>query len=219
MSQSAIWLLLFAVVAAVLFVSAMYKRSFTVREMTMIGIMAALSYVAYSFFRIRLPSGSSFHLGNTFTALTALLLDGVSGGLAGAIGLALADILAGDAGYAVTTFILKFIIGVVCGAVAHKGFGLANCSPAQRRGVYLAKVTASAASGLMVNVITDPLIGYFRNVYIFGQDYTLAQAVSKIAGGVTFVNSVLSTVCVVVLYLALQPALQRAGFLKKPQHH
>ncbi len=214
MSESAIWLLFFVVAAAILLGSALYKRHFTVREMAMIGIMAALSYVAYSFFRIRLPSGSSFHLGNTFTALTALLLDGVSGGLAGAIGLALADILAGDAGYAVTTFILKFIIGVVCGVTAHKLLHLRQCSPADGRGRYIAKVTAAAASGLMVNVITDPIIGYFRNVYIFGQDYTLAQAVSKIAGGVTLVNSLLSTVCVVVLYLALAPALEKSGLLK-----
>ena len=74
--------------------------------------MAALSFVAYLFFRVPFYGGSSFHLGNTFTALAALLLDGVSGGLSGAIGLALADVLAGDPGYAVTTFVLKFIIGV-----------------------------------------------------------------------------------------------------------
>lgn len=218
MSQAAVWLLLFVVVAAVLLFSALYKRRFTVREMTMIGIMAALSYVAYSFFRIKLPSGSSFHLGNTFTALTALLLDGVSGGLAGAIGLAMADILAGDAGYAVTTFILKFIIGLVCGFTAHKLLHLRSASPAQGRGRYIVRVTGAAASGLMVNVLTDPLVGYFRNRYIFGQDYTIAQAVSKIAGGVTFVNSVLSTVCVVVLYLALAPALEKAGLLGQGTH-
>ena len=82
--------------------------------------MAALSLVAYLFFRIPFYGGSSFHLGNTFTALAALLLDGVSGGLAGAIGLALADILAGDPGYAITTFVRKVIIAITCGAVAHK---------------------------------------------------------------------------------------------------
>lgn len=216
MSQAAIWLLFFVVAAAVLLLGTLHKRRFTVREMTMIGIMAALSYVAYSFFRIKLPSGSSFHLGNTFTALTALLLDGVCGGLAGAIGLAMADILAGDVGYAVTTFILKFIIGVVCGFTAHRLLHLRQADPAQGKGRYIARVTAAAASGLMVNVITDPLVGFFRNRYIFGQDYSLAQAVSKIAGGVTFVNSVLSTVCVVALYLALAPALRKAGLLREP---
>lgn len=98
MSTTAMWLLLAVVVILILFFSVLYKRRFTVHELALTGVMAALSLVAYLFFRIPFYGGSSFHLGNTFTALTALLLDGVSGGLAGAIGLALADILAGDPG-------------------------------------------------------------------------------------------------------------------------
>jgi len=178
-----------------------------------IGIMAALSFVAYEFFRVpMLNTGSSFHLGNTFTALTALLLDGVSGGLAGAIGLALADVAAGDPGYAVTTFILKFIIGVVCGAFAHRVFKLQERKAAD--GVrYYAAVTASAFSGLFVNVFTDPFLGYFRNRYLFGQEADLAASVAKIASGVTLVNSLLSTVCAVALYLALVPVLRKAKLL------
>ena len=62
-----------------------------------------------------------------------------------------------------------------------------------------------------------PFLGYFRNVYIFGQEYTIAKALTKITGGVTFVNSVASTVCVVILYLALRPALERANLLPKAQ--
>ena len=80
---------------------------------------------------------------------------------------------------------------------------------------YLVKVIVAAGSGLFLNVLTDPFLGYFRNVFIFGQEYTVAQALSKIAGGVTFVNSVASTVCVVILYLALRPALERAKLLTK----
>ena len=124
MSTTAMWLLLAVVIVVILFGSVLYKRTFTTKELALTGVMAALSLVAYLFFRVPFYGGSSFHLGNTFTALTALLLDGVSGGLAGAIGLALADILAGDPGYAVTTFVLKFIIGITCGAVAHKVFKL-----------------------------------------------------------------------------------------------
>ena len=118
MSTAVMWLLLFVVVALGILIAALSKTKFTTKKIATIGIMAALSFVAYEFFRIPnvLGTGSSFHLGNTFTALTALMLDGVSGGLAGAIGLALADIMAGDPGYAITTFILKFIIGIVCGA-------------------------------------------------------------------------------------------------------
>ena len=215
MSTATMWLLLFVVAALALLIAALTKTKFTVQKISIIGIMAALSFVAYEFFRIPnvFGTGSSFHLGNTFTALTAMLLDGVSGGLAGAIGLSLADILAGDPGYAITTFVLKFIIGITCGAVAHKAFKLRELD--KHSSGYLVKVIVAAASGLLLNVFTDPFLGYFRNVYIFGQEYTVAQALTKIAGGVTFVNSVASTVCVVVLYLALRPALERAGLLPK----
>lgn len=214
MSSTAMWLLLAVVVIVILFASALYKRSFTPHELALTGVMAALSFAAYLFFRVPFYGGSSFHLGNTFTALAALLMDGVSGGLAGAIGLALADILAGDPGYAITTFVLKFIIGVVCGVVAHRLCRIDNADTTRRLS-YVVRVTVSAASGLLVNVITDPLLGYFRNVYIFGQEYTAAQALAAVAGGVTLVNSLVSTVCVVLLYLAVKPALDRAGLLPK----
>lgn len=219
MSTATMWLLLFVVAALALLIAALTKTKFTVQKISIIGIMAALSFVAYEFFRIPnvFGTGSSFHLGNTFTALTAMLLDGVSGGLAGAIGLALADILAGDPGYAVTTFVLKFIIGITCGAVAHKAFKLRDLD--KHSSGYLVKVIVSAGSGLLLNVLTDPFLGYFRNVYIFGQEYTVAQALTKIAGGITFVNSVASTVCAVILYLALRPALERAGLLPKGEKH
>ena len=214
MSTTAMWLLLAVVVVAIVFGSVLYKRTFTTKEMALTGVMAALSLVAYLFFRVPFYGGSSFHLGNTFTALTALLLDGVSGGLAGAIGLALADVVAGDPGYAITTFILKFIIGLVCGAVSHKVIHL-RTFPTDNKLKYVAAVTASAFSGLLVNVFTDPFIGYFRNLYIFGQPAEFVSVVTKIASGVTLVNSLLSTVCAVVLYIALRPALEKAHLLPK----
>ena len=212
MSTTAMWLLLAVVVIVIVFASVLYKRTFTTKELALTGVMAALSLVAYLFFRVPFYGGSSFHLGNTFTALTALLLDGVSGGLAGAIGLALADIMAGDPGYAITTFILKFIIGIVCGVFAHKVFKLQDLSAADGVKYYVA-VIGSAFSGLLVNVFTDPFLGYFRNRYIFGQEADLASTVAKITSGVTLINSLLSTVCAVVLFLALVPALRKANLL------
>ena len=211
MSTATMWLLLFVVAALALLIAALTKTKFTVQKISIIGIMAALSFVAYEFFRIPnvFGTGSSFHLGNTFTALTAMLLDGVSGGLAGAIGLALADVVAGDPGYAITTFILKFIIGLVCGAVSHKVIHL-RTFPTGSKFKYVA-----AVSGLLVNVFTDPFIGYFRNLYIFGQPAEFVSVVTKIASGVTLVNSLLSTVCAVVLYIALRPALEKAHLLPK----
>ena len=91
---------------------------------------------------------------------------------------------------------LKFIIGITCGAVAHKVFKLRDLDRHSKG--YLLKVIVAGGSGLLLNVITDPFLGYFRNIYIFGQEYTVA-----------------STICVVILYLALRPALERAGLLPK----
>ena len=77
MSTTAMWLLLAVVIVVILFGSVLYKRIFTTKELALTGVMAALSLVAYLFFRVPFYGGSSFHLGNTFTALTALLLDGM----------------------------------------------------------------------------------------------------------------------------------------------
>ena len=134
MDTATMWLLLFGAVAVALLIAALTRTKFTVQRISLVGVMAALSFVAYEFFRIPFAGGSSFHLGNTFTALTAMLLDGVSGGLAGAIGLALADVIAGDPGYAFTTFILKFIIGIVCGVTAPPAGASASAAAGQQGG-------------------------------------------------------------------------------------
>ena len=217
MSDTMLWLLFFAVVLLGVLIAVFCRVRFTTKKITIIGLMAALSFVAYEFFRIPnvFGTGSSFHLGNTFTALTAILLDGVSGGLAGAIGLSLADIFAGDPGYAVTTFLLKLIIGLVCGLFAKKVFHLKQHSLGSKKDFrYLLRVGGSAFSGLLVNVFTDPFIGYFRNRYMFGQAVDMAVVMTKISSGVTLINSLLSTVCAVILYLALFPALEKAGLLE-----
>ncbi len=203
MSIGIMWLLFILVVGIVLILVALSKTEFTTQKVATIALMAALSFVAYEFFRIPMgTSGASFHLGNTFVVLTALMLDGVSGGLAGAIGLSLADIVAGDPGYAITTFILKFIIGIVSGYVAHNVLKI-------KENPTLARISLSAFSGLFVNVFTDPILGYFRNVYIFGITDDVANIWAKISAGVTLTNSILSTVCAVVLFFALAPALKK----------
>ena len=96
---------------------------------------------------------------------------------------------------------------------------------AERRGVASGALTkwgsnfgwALLPRPVPLSLIHISFLGYFRNVYIFGQDYTIAKALTKITGGVTFVNSVASTVCVVLLYLALRPALERANLLPKAE--
>lgn len=180
------------------------------------GLLAALSYVAFQFFKIpiTLPGGSStyFHLGNTFAALGALLLGGVYGGLAAGIGLSIADLTSGLPVYAVTTIFLKLIIGLVTGLVAHKIGHINDKTDAKQ--IWKWSLIA-AVCGLGINIITDPVVGFLRNNYLLGVNTELSYIVGKLTAGVTFVNAVLSCICTVILYNVLRPALKKAGIFDK----
>ena len=91
-----------------------------ITKLSISGLMAALCYVGYAVFPAINASGTKVHLGNAFVVLGALLIGGLYGGLAGAIGLSLADILSGYAASSPRTFITKLVIGLVVGFIAHK---------------------------------------------------------------------------------------------------
>ena len=87
--------------------------------------MAALCYAAFAFLKIPIPTPGggmvALHIGNAFCVLAALYLGGVYGGLAGAIGMTIADLM--DPKYVTSapkTFLLKFLIGLIAGFIAHK---------------------------------------------------------------------------------------------------
>ena len=89
-----------------------------INKIAMTGLFAALSYVVFTFlqFKITLPGGdaTSIHLGNAVCVLGALLLGGFYGGLGGAIGMTIGDLL--DPVYVIyapKTMILKLCIGLI----------------------------------------------------------------------------------------------------------
>ena len=156
------------------------------------------------------PTGR-LHIGNAFCVLAALLLGGVYGGLAGAIGMTIADIL--DPIYIVgapKTFILKFCIGLIVGLVAHRIAKINEST--DKKYVFRWSLIASIA-GLGFNVIADPLVGYFYKQYILGQPQQMAEVLAKWSTATTFVNAVVSTVLVAVLYNVLRPVLLKSGLL------
>lgn len=182
-----------------------------VRKVIFTGVMAALSYVVFTFLQIKitLPGGdaTSIHLGNAVCVLGALLLGGVYGGLGGAIGMAIGDLL--DPIYVVyapKTFFLKLCIGLVTGLIAHK-LGHVTTETDNRK-VWKWTVIA-AIGGLLFNVIFDPLIGYFYKLAILGKpaaELTLAWNVAS-----TSINAVTSTIVSVAIYMAVRPALKKSG--------
>ena len=188
-----------------------YSASDRTKRLAYAALFAALSYIGFQYFRFDLAVGSEktgFHLGNTFVVLAALFLGGTWGGMAGAIGLTLADFTSGYATSAPKTFFLKLCIGLIVGLVAHTIF---HISRAQRSGRILCGVLVASICGLAFNIIADPLVGYVYKQYLFGIPQDIAKTLAKLSGLTTGVNAVLSAAAAVAVYTALRPALEKSG--------
>ena len=182
-----------------------------VKKLAQAGLLAALCYIGFAFFKIDIPVGpekTAFHLGNVFCVLAALLLGGYWGGLAGAIGMTIADLTTAYVTSAPKTFLLKLCIGLIVGLVAHKIFHLSK-EPSVK---YVTGVTILAsACGMAFNVVADPLVGYFYKMYLLGVPQDISKALAKISTVTTGVNAIVAVICASVFYLALRPALKKAG--------
>ena len=190
-------------------------RNEKVQKLVMTGVFAALSYVVFTFLQIKitLPGGdaTSIHLGNAVCVLGALILGGLYGGIGGALGMTIGDIF--DPVYVVyapKTFLLKLCIGLITGLIAHKGGKITHIS--DKKKIFQWTLFA-AIGGLAFNMVADPLVGYFYKLLILGKpaaDITLAWNIAS-----TSINAVLSTIVAVAVYMALRPALQKAGLFFK----
>lgn len=194
----------------------MNSQNNTITKLAETALLAALCYVAFTFLQIKIPvpggDATSIHIGNAFCVLGALLLGGWYGGLAGAVGMTIADIM--DPVYilvAPKTFVLKLCIGLITGLVAHKVAKINEST--DKKYVFKWSVLASVA-GLAFNVVADPLVGYFYKQYILGQPQELAQALAKMSAMATLVNAVISVILVAIIYNALRPALIKGHLLE-----
>ena len=183
----------------------MNRKNDTAYKIAMTGLMAALSYVVFTFGQIRLtlPGGdaTSIHLGNAVCVLGALLIGGFYGGLGGAIGMTIGDLF--DPVYVVyapKTFILKLCIGLITGFVAHR-IGKITASTDRRH--ILKYVILASAAGLIFNVIADLLI--------IGKPAAELALVWNVAS--TSINAVVSAVASVFIYMAARPVLRTSGLL------
>lgn len=179
-------------------------RNEKVYKLTLTALMAALSYVVFTFLQIKiaLPGGdaTSLHLGNAVCVLGALLLGG-------AIGMTIGDLL--DPVYIIyapKTFLLKFCIGLITGLVAHK---IGKISTSNDTKHVLKWTVIASICGMVFNMIFDPLVGYFYKRVIIGKPAAEVTLAWNIAA--TSINAVLSVIAAVAIYMALRPALRKSG--------
>ena len=99
-------------------------KKITVKDITLIGIMAAAVYASSAFLQIPIPTaiGSTrLHMGNVMCLLSGMLLGATSGGLAAGIGSMFFDLT--NPVYIMSapfTFAFKFLMAWLCGNIISK---------------------------------------------------------------------------------------------------
>lgn len=190
-------------------------QSDRVKILTQAALLAALCYIGFQYLKIPIPVGTektALHIGNTFCVLAALLLGGVWGGLAGSVGMTLADLTSDYVTSAPKTLILKLCIGLIVGFVAHKIF---HISKEQSKAKVLRIAIIASTCGMVFNVIADPLVGYFYKIYILNIPQDAASIWAKISAATTLVNAIAAVIVAVILYTALRPALIKSGMFRR----
>ena len=179
-----------------------------ITRLTLAGMFAAMAFVCFSYLRLEIPMGlgltGKIYVGYTFILLAALLLGPKYGGLTGAIGLTLADILAGYTTSAPPTFVAKFILGWSVGFFAHKIYHL----PEETNPAKITRIVVTAAIlGSLLNVATEPVIRYSFKYYILGVAHQVAY-VSAINCAISMaINNVVSTILSCILYKVIPQEL------------
>lgn len=121
-------------------------------ELTASSIMAALVCVATLFFIVPIPATQGyFNVGDAMIVIAAIVFGPMVGAVAGGVGAALADILAGYSYFAPFTLVIKGVEGAIIGIIYTK----------MKSGFIMKLVIAWIVGGL------EMVVGYFITEYLF----------------------------------------------------
>lgn len=184
-------------------------KKYSIYKMSVIGLMAAMVFVATNF-RIEIPTPlgkTMLHFGNVMCILSGLLFGGAIGGLAAGFGSAIFDLF--DPAFAPEfwiTFIMKFAMGFLAGKISHaKGFNGEN------RKLNIIAAVIGAASYVVLYISKTIILQYF----ILNSNWEAVIAVAGTKLVVSSINALTAVIASVALELALRPALKSAGVFNK----
>lgn len=182
------------------------KRKITIREITLVGLMAAMVYVASAFLQIPIPTAignTRLHMGNVMCLLSGLLLGPIWGGLSAGIGSVFFDLT--NPAYissAPFTFVFKFFMAWICGILYLKW-------STKKKTVVYSSIAATAGA---LSYVALYLLKSFFESYVFLQLPFQAVILSVSQKGVvSVINGIIAVIVAVPLSLAIRPALKKSG--------
>lgn len=186
-----------------------------IQKIILTSLFASLSYIAFTYLKIPVPTPVGLvvpiHVGNAFCVLAAFILGGFYGGIAGSLGMTIADLL--DPvyiTYAPKTFILKLCIGLITGFFAHR---VAKINESTNNKYIFKWLIISSAISLAFNVIFDPIFSFLYKKYILAVPVDIAKVLATFTAGVSMINAFVSIIVAVLIYMSLRKILKRINLI------
>lgn len=173
-----------------------------INNIVTIGLMTTLVFLGTYFMRLEVSLFGNhvmIHMGNMFCLLGALLFGKRCGALSGAIGMSLFDIVSGRfIIYFPFVFILKYVMGYVCGYIKTKRIGKLDKDKMNLVAVVVA---------LLINIVFSPWISMIINLFFYKIDFYVSLA--NIMGSImsVIITSSLSGFLVLILVKILEPVI------------
>lgn len=181
-------------------------RFFSTERLAIIGLMAAMVFVATYFLHIDIPTPlgkTMLQFGNVLCILSGLLFGGVTGGLAAGIGSAIYDLM--DPAFAPEfwiTFMLKFAMAFIAGTLARHA----------KKPLRLSLAAAAGALSYTALYVAKTIIVQYL---VMRAEWQTVLTVAVTKGSVSLFNAIVAAVVSVLLALALRPALEKGGVYRR----
>lgn len=177
-------------------------KKMIVKDMTLIGIMAAAVYAASAFLQIPIPTaiGSTrLHMGNVMCLLSGMLLGAVPGGLAAGIGSMFFDLT--NPAYIASapfTFAFKFIMAWLCGKIISK----------HNTGLKIRWISGATAGAFMY-VLLYISKTFIEARFVLGLPLEAVMLTIMQKSAVSGINAAIAVIVAVPLGLALRPVIAK----------
>ncbi|MDR0324479.1 MAG: ECF transporter S component [Oscillospiraceae bacterium] len=185
------------------------KPAFNAKSMSKAAVMAALCFIGTTYLMIMIPTplgGARFHFGDVFCLMAALLFGPLTGGLSGAIGMSLSDLVTGYAIYAPSTFIFRLVQGSLCGLIAW---------PRAKNGEVtspgLARSAAACAIATVAYIILFMGYHFIEKRYMWQAEMGTVLTDMAFRLGNSSIKAVMNVIITILLTPVFRTALRRAG--------
>lgn len=165
------------------------RSEISMRVLTKMAMMATITFVGIYAVKVPVPNGY-VHIGDCMIFLGVLLLGGKRGAVSGAIGAAMADLLAGYMHWVFPTFVIKFVMASVMGLFVEK---------------IMPKAKWNWLIGAAVGGVLQVILYFVADTVMFG----MAMGIVDIPG------NVVQTIAGIILTGAMVVMFSRSGILNR----